>query len=89
MRSAKKKFGKQQNKTAKLGTENRRTQDMSKDTSFDGPLVATANQLDVKPTTQNPKLKTELLPGPFSYLHEPMLSLRINLYLTQLSFQSI
>ncbi|MBU0527947.1 hypothetical protein KKE92_05680 [Candidatus Micrarchaeota archaeon] len=49
MKSAKKKFRKQQNKTAKLGTENCRTH-------------------DVKPTTLNPKLKTELLAGPIFLL---------------------
>jgi hypothetical protein len=53
MSKVKNQFRKQRSKTAKLGTENHRTQDRSKDASFDGPQKENFVLLDVKPTTLN------------------------------------
>lgn len=49
---------------AELGTENRKTHDLSNGAPFDGPLVASADQLDVKPMTLDPKPETDSLLGP-------------------------
>ena len=69
MRSVEKKFGKQQPKTAGLGTENRKTQDHLNDASFRGPQDAVL--LDVEPRTLDTQLETSRLHGPIPFFLVP------------------
>jgi hypothetical protein len=64
MSKVKNQFGKQRHQDAKLRTQNHKTHDLSNDASFDGPLVASADQLDVEPKTLDPKPETDSLLGP-------------------------
>ena len=63
MSKVKNQFGKQRNQNAELRTKNHKTHDQSNNALFDGPLVASADQLDAKPKTLDPGPKTDSLLG--------------------------